>query len=109
MKHIIKNYKILWENGLHARPVSIIFEYLSTLKLDCINATVRRPNGSKETASMTSIINLILLSCPSGSVIRVEISGDDWVKAVKFLDTIFSFKNENDLYTHFSKKDFIHE
>ncbi len=76
--------KIKIENplGLHARPASIFVRTANKFESD----VVVKKGGEKVNGK--SIMGLLMLAASQGSVVEVEISGDDAAEAMKELEAV---------------------
>ena len=85
-----KKIKIKNPQGLHARPASLFVRLANKFESD---VTVRR--GS-EKVNGKSIMGLLTLAASEGSVVEIEVSGDDAEGAMKELEGfLLSDKEEN--------------
>ena len=85
-----KKIKIKNPQGLHARPASLFVRLANKFESD---VTVRR--GS-EKVNGKSIMGLLTLAAIEGSVVEIEISGDDAEGAMQELEGfLLSDKEEN--------------
>jgi len=83
---ISKSFTIKNEMGLHARVAALIVKvtekYQSTVTLE--------KNGEK--ADGKSILDILTLACPKGSVITVTAEGDDSGSVLEELDALIESK-----------------
>ncbi len=77
---IKKNAQVKNAQGLHARPASIFVQIANRFESDI---TVRKDS---EEVNGKSIMGLMMLAASAGSIIEIEISGNDAVEAMKALE-----------------------
>ena len=85
-----KKIKIKNPQGLHARPASLFVRLANKFESD---VTVSR--GS-EKVNGKSIMGLLTLAASEGSIVEIEVSGEDAERAMKELDTFLSSDKEED-------------
>jgi phosphocarrier protein HPr len=83
MNMLEKLFIIRLNFGLHARPSSILVQRLQDLKLD--SAEIERAGVR---ANLKSVLELLTLSCPHGTEVKVRISGKDEDKAMEIVQQI---------------------
>lgn len=85
VESIVKNseVKVLWEDGLHARPASklaqLARQFQSNIQLRC----------NEKVASARSIIGILLLCAAMGASIQVEAAGEDEEQAIAAVQELF--------------------
>lgn len=77
------NVIVPWEHGLHARPAcklaNLAFRYRSVIRL--------KAHG--KVADARSIINIMLLCATFGTLLEVEVSGEDEAGAASAIEHLF--------------------
>ena len=75
--------KVLWAEGLHARPASRVVrlatQFRSSIQLRC----------NEKAASARSIIGILLLCATMGASIQVEAAGEDEEQAIAAVQELF--------------------
>ncbi|MDF7806499.1 HPr family phosphocarrier protein [Pontiellaceae bacterium B12219] len=86
----MKKTKVIvpWEQGLHARPASEVIHtanrFQSTIQL----------KAKGRVADARSILNLLLLCATLGTLLEVEVTGNDETAAVAAIESLFKSEME---------------
>lgn len=88
---IKKKIKIMNPQGLHARPASVFVRTANKFESE---VSVKKGG---ETVNGKSIMGLLMLAANQGSVIELEISGDDAERAMQELEAFLVSDNEETL------------
>ena len=80
---ISKEYIILGQQGLHARPATALLRMVKGFK-----SVVSLQKGEK-TVRINSMLNILALTIKGGETITVIIEGDDEANALTALDLFF--------------------
>lgn len=81
-----KNFKILNETGLHARPAALFVQLCNKFKSE---VTVRK---NQSAINAKSIIGILALGVAYGDEIQVEIEGPDAIEAMKSISEFLEIK-----------------
>lgn len=81
-----KNFKILNETGLHARPAALFVQLCNKFKSE---VTVRK---NQSAINAKSIIGILALGVAYGDEIQVEIEGPDAIDAMKAISEFLEVK-----------------
>ena len=84
---MIAEVKILNRLGLHARPAAILAQSASRFE-SAISLT--RPGGGA--ADAKSILSLLMLGAPCGTILQLEACGSDEAEALEALSSLFAGK-----------------
>lgn len=79
-----KNLKIISDNGLHARPATILVNSVANFRSDI---TIES-NGRQ--ANLKSIMGVMSLGIYSGDIIKLSILGEDQEEAMKKVMSVLS-------------------
>lgn len=79
-----KDFVITHEQGLHARPATLL-----VAKANEFNERVEL-TYEDTTIDLKSIMGLLSLGVPKGSLVRIEVTGDNPAKAIEALSHIIS-------------------
>ena len=88
-----KTYLIKFEEGLHARPMSLLIRKLRQFNIEEI--TVEK--GGK-TINGLSILEFLAIGPAQGSLLTFKVSGSEEDKVIAYLDWFFSLDDEGPLY-----------
>ncbi|SOC22358.1 phosphocarrier protein [Ureibacillus xyleni] len=77
-----KNYTITSEQGIHARPATVIVGALTNFKSD-----VKIEYRGKQ-ANLKSIMGVMALGIPNGASIKITADGEDEAQVIKTMDDI---------------------
>lgn len=79
-----KDFVITHEQGLHARPATLLVakanEFQNSIQLTYEETTI----------DLKSIMGLLSLGVPKGSLIRIEVDGEDAAKVLESLSNVIS-------------------
>ncbi len=89
-----KTIQIQNPQGLHARPASLFVQIANKYESDI---TVKKDD---EVVNGKSIMGLLVLGANQGSIIEVEISGEDALEMMKELESFLSRVSEDDPSAH---------
>jgi phosphotransferase system HPr (HPr) family protein len=84
---LVIEVKILNRLGLHARPAALIARCAAKFQ----SAVSLTPDGGTR-ADAKSILSLLMLGAPCGTVLALEASGQDEAEAVEALRDLFDSK-----------------
>ncbi len=79
-----KDFVITHEQGLHARPATLL-----VAKANEFNNPIRLTHDDT-TIDLKSIMGLLSLGVPKGSLVRVEVEGDDAAKVLEAITNAIS-------------------
>ena len=79
--------------GLHARPSAYIVTKMQGLQLDQASLIL-----GDQSADPRSILSLLTLFAKTGDEIEIKLSGPDEEKAFKFIEAVFSEKDNAVIY-----------
>ncbi|RUL52238.1 MULTISPECIES: phosphocarrier protein HPr [Lysinibacillus] len=83
---IAKNYTITSEQGIHARPATVIVGALTNFKSE-----VKIEYKGKQ-ANLKSIMGVMALGVPNGATITITADGEDEAQVIEKMDEVM--KNE---------------
>ena len=83
--------KILNRLGLHARPAALVAQCASKFE-----SSIRLTPSGGEPADAKSILSLLMLGAPCGTVLTVEADGCDASDAVTAITGLFAAKFDED-------------
>ena len=84
---MITEVKILNRLGLHARPAALVAQCAAKF-----NSSVSLTPSGGEPVDAKSILSLLMLGAPCGTVLTLEACGSDEVEAVQVLSNLFAGK-----------------
>ena len=90
---IVRRVEVLNEAGLHARPAAVLAEHAKTFESDIALVLAQVPTdlgveiGTRVDAK--SVMDVLFLAAPQGTMIDIEASGADAEKAVTDLEDLF--------------------
>jgi phosphocarrier protein len=84
------NVVVPWDQGLHIRPAGKLIGLTKRFRSEILIKT----NG--KVADARSIINIMLLCATFGTLLEVEISGDDESSAVAAIEQLFETGGDSD-------------
>jgi phosphotransferase system HPr (HPr) family protein len=84
---LVAEVKILNRMGLHARPAALVARCASGF--ECSVSLTREGYSS---ADGKSILSLLMLGAPCGSVLTLEAAGRDEAEAIAAISTLFESK-----------------
>jgi len=88
---LITEVKILNRLGLHARPAALVAQCAAKFE-----AAISLTAQSGEAADAKSILSLLMLGAPCGSVLTLEAQGCDEAEALQVLSGLFAGKFDED-------------
>jgi phosphocarrier protein HPr len=81
---ITNDYIILAQQGIHARPATILIRLVKNFK-----SAVSLKRGDK-TIRLNSMLNILSLTIKGGESITVIVEGEDEVEALRAIDLFFT-------------------
>ena len=84
---MIAEVKVLNRLGLHARPAALVAQCAARFE-----SSVSLIPAGGEAADAKSILSLLMLGAPCGTVLTLEASGSDEAEAVQALSGLFAGK-----------------
>lgn len=84
---IEKTFTITAEEGLHARPASILAK--ECMKFDC-DLKLYKADNKEKAFQPKSILSIMTIGASSGDVVTIQAEGSDEVAAMQRLEVLFA-------------------
>ncbi len=88
MAHLVKNIVVANKKGIHARPAAMFVQLVDKLG---VSVTVQKDN---EKINGKSIMGLLTLGAPCGTILKVIVDGDEAESAMLKIEDFLSKQEE---------------